>query len=246
MDKQQPIPTEFEEIELFLLQQMPAKEEEAFLARMSANADLKKRTEEMQLLFLGIQEAALEKKLPVFHKTLRASTNENEIGKYKLLPLKSWLVAASIVSIAALSVWAIWFKNGKEEKLFAQYFQPDPGLISAMGSTDNYVFDRAMIDYKTGNYSAAIKTWDSLQTVHPDNDTLTYFLGSAYLAMEQTGKAIPYLQTITSAKNSVFVKDANWYLALAFIKTGKPKEAIPLLIASEKKEKSEVLKELQN
>ena len=38
------------------------------------------------------------------------------------------------------------------QKLFAQFYQEDPGLITAMSSEGQYEFDRAMVDYKSGNY----------------------------------------------------------------------------------------------
>ncbi len=245
MNKHQHIPEEqLEEIERFLQHQMSPKETQSFLLRLSADAELEKSTNEMQLLVTGIQEASLQKKLAHFHEDLSPVSNIKKRGTATIITFKKALVAASIVGVIAVLGWLFLLKDTKEESLFAQYFQPDAGLISAMSTSDNYEFDRAMIHYKTGNYSAAIKTWDSLQTINPNNDTLNYFLGSAYLAKKEVGKAIPYMQKVSAAPNSFFVKDAHWYLGLALLKQGKKKEAIPFLKSSDHAQKDKLIQKL--
>lgn len=246
MNTEEQIPHELlEEIERFLNQQMPPVEKEAFLARVSANKELTKNLDEMQLIFLGIQEASLQERLVDFHKEIPHKLEQPKKKEGKLLPLKMWLVAASVVLIISICGWLIFFRQDKNEMLFTEYFQPDPGLVSAMSISENYYFDRAMVDYKTGNYEASIKTLDSLQRITPGNDTLNYFLGTAWLAKKQPGKAIDYLQKASALPNSVFIKDANWYLGLAHLKQGNKKEAIYFIQRSDHLQKEALLSGLK-
>ena len=104
--------------------------------------------------------------------------------------------------------------------MYSEYYKPDPGLITAMGVSDNYTFEKAMVDYKNGDYDKAIKGWLSLKSNQATNDTLDYFLGAAYQASGQYDTAIPYLEKIASEKENTFNKDACWYLGLALLRKG--------------------------
>jgi len=246
LDKDESITQEqLEEIERFLQQEMPVQEKQAFLARISVDIELKKKTGEMQLIFLGLQEASLQERLDDFHKGLTTGIKGQKLPAGKLLSMKRWLAAAALIGVIAVSALLIFFRASKEEALFAKYFQPDAGLISAMSTSDNYFFDRAMIDYKTGNYEAAIKTWDSLQAIQSNNDTLNYFLGSVYLATEQTDSAILYLQKVTASPEGFFTKDAYWYTGLALLKQKKIKESISYIEQSAHPQKDALLLRLK-
>lgn len=236
---------EFEEIERFILHQMEVEEEAAFIERLSADAGFRAKTEELKRLFIAIQENALESKLPAFHSSFNAD-NELTIKERPIFRIPSkWLVAASVILVLVFSLWWGIFRQTKPEKLFSKYYKPDPGIISVMGVSENYAFDHAMIEYKTGNYKAAIKAWDSLLVLQPANDTLNYFLGSAYLGDQQAVKAEVYLQKVTTTK-SVFVSDANWYLGMAFLKQGKEQDAIRYIERSGHPKKQEVLNKLND
>ncbi len=240
------IPPEiFEEIESYLLQDMTAEEQQAFTQKLTGNTLLQEQVHQVRLTIIGIKEQALSESLNGFHKELPKAETAT-IKKIKKTPLQRWLVAASI--LLALSVGGLWLYNRStpNEKLFATYFKPDPGLISAMSSTDNYVFDKAMIDYKTGSYQEAITAWQGLQKNDQQNDTLNYFIGVGFVALRNTKAALPYLQKVVAMPQSYFVKDAGWYLGLALIKEERLQEAIQILNDSEHPQKEQLLKELLN
>lgn len=237
-------PEEFETIERYILQQMPAEEYEAFTLRLENDEVVQTKVESVRLLLLGVQEVSLENKMKDFHTGLKISmAKKSSTGK--IISMKRWLVAASVFVIAGLGVLLFLNQSTKNEKLFAAYYKPDPGLISAMGTSDNYLFDRAMIDYKTEKYDSAIKAWENLLTAKPDNDTLNYFIGSAYMTKEKNDKAIAHFKKVISQTNSYFLKDAYWYTGLALMKDGKIKEAIPFIEKSEHQNKEALLLKLK-
>jgi tetratricopeptide (TPR) repeat protein len=114
-----------------------------------------------------------------------------------------------------------------------------------MSATDNYAFEKAMIDYKKGDYPAAIQAWDSLKKRQPANDTLNYFLGAAHLANKNHGQAVTYLKSVTASATSFFKGDAYWYLGLALLKEGKTEEARAAIQQSTNLNKKELLKKMQ-
>ena len=203
----------------YLLQQMSATEEQQFINDMQADPALAAAVEEQRRVILGIRRAAMENELSQFH----ATETQKPATVISFPARKLWMAAA----IAGLLVACFWlFRPGAaNQRLYTQYFKPDPGLLTAMGESDQYEFDKAMVDYKTGNYTAAITAWSKQLAVKPASDSLLYFIGVAELANDQAGKAIPYLEKTVAQKNSVFISDAYWYLALAWLKEQKPAEA---------------------
>jgi tetratricopeptide (TPR) repeat protein len=136
-----------------------------------------------------------------------------------------YLVAASFLLLLAMSAW--WFATQRpaHTKLFAAYFTPDPGLITPMSADADYMFYEAMVDYKLHDYDKAIPKWESLLPHKPDNDTLNYFIGVAELARGNADTAIPYLQFVSTQKESIFGDDAFFYLGMAHLKLGHLTEA---------------------
>lgn len=229
----------FDEAERFLRLQMSPEEAATFERRMLADDRLREQVEELRVMILGIQESALHDRLNDFHGALPVQMETRSKSK-------SWLAAASIVVIIGAA--ALWYlvPGNKNERLFSEYFHPDPGLMSAMGASENYVFDRAMIDYKTGKYDEAIKAWLTLQQSNPASDTLNYFIGAAYLAMKNSKTAQTYLQKVTGATGSVFADEANWYMGLALLKENERERALPYIQRSSHKEKETLIPKLQH
>lgn len=246
MDTQDPmLPEQIDDIERYLLHQMQPEEKWDFEKKLASDESLKKATDEMRLLLLGVQEATLSEKLDSFHKDIEAAQPVSIKKSVTLFSAKRLLLAASVIGIMILGACFLWLRKSETDRLFAQYFKPDGGLITAMGSTDNYAFDRAMVDYKTGNYDAAIRAWERLQTAQPASDTLNYFLGAAHLAANNAAGAIAYLQKVAIVPVSPFFYEANWYLGLCYLKEKNKKEAIGFIRKSNHPQKHALLAKLQ-
>jgi tetratricopeptide (TPR) repeat protein len=224
--------SQLEEIERFLQDEMDAEEEKHFLGRMEQDSVLQQQVEEIRLLMVAVGEAVLQQKMNLYHGQV-ATPERRSIGRSR------WLAAASVIIIILAA--AFWFSGSPRTKqLFTEYFVPDAGLITSMGTSDNYAFDRAMVDYKTGNYKAAIDAWQRL----PQSDSTRYFIASAHLAATNADSAIVYFEKILSRKESPFYDEANWYAGLALLRLNKPKEAIPFIKRSTHKKKNELLSKL--
>ncbi len=95
-----------------------------------------------------------------------------------------------------------------------------------MGNSTDYDFEKAMVEYKNGEYEKAFTAWNILLKQRPENDTLIYFTGVAAQAQEKDSIAINRLQQVVNNSKSTFYKDANWYLGLLYLKQGEPQKAI--------------------
>jgi tetratricopeptide (TPR) repeat protein len=246
MDTNYTISTEeFLSIEQYLLGESSAEERLAFENNMKANTSLANKVNEVKLLLAGIETASLQERLNAYHAGLKK--NHPQTGRSKVIMLnRKWLAVASIALLVAVSVWLLVLKENKYEKLYAAYYKPDPGLMSAMGIGDNYLFNKAMLDYKTGNYKKAIEEWDKLKSgAQQNNDTLNYFLGAAQQADGNSAAAIALLQSMANDDSKPFYRDACWYLGLALLKQGNTNQAISYIEKSGRPESPELINQLK-
>lgn len=235
---------ELASIEAYLLYKTNAAERLAFENKMTTDSNWAAKVSEVKLLLAGIETASLRERLDGYHANIKKNHAPQQRGQL-ISFRRRLLVAASIALLVAVSVWLYVSQGNKYEKLYATYYKPDPGLMSAMGVSDNYLFNKAMLDYKTGNYKKAIDQWSKLKTSTDQNDTLNYFLGVAQQADGDNEAAFLLLSLMAADTANPFYKDACWYTGLALLKQGKANEAIPYLEKSGRPESSELINQLK-
>ncbi|HMR93404.1 MAG TPA: tetratricopeptide repeat protein [Chitinophagaceae bacterium] len=231
---------ELELIESYLSGSLSAGELAIFEKRMEADALWREKVKEIQLLTAGIQESALQDALAHYHQPF-----QQKAPVVKMQWLKKAVAAAAVIVVLLAGTWWFLLRPSADEKLFSGHFRPDPGLPTTMGVSDNYIFDRAMVDYKTGDYRKAIAGWEQLLQQDPGNDTLNYFIGSALLADGEFEKSLSCFDTVIKSGGSAFLQEAHWYKALALIRIGRRPEAAALLQGTSRPEAQELIRKLQ-
>jgi tetratricopeptide (TPR) repeat protein len=83
---------------------------------------------------------------------------------------------------------------------------------------------------RAGDYQASLPILQRLQRQEPRSPDLNFFLGEAYLRLEQPDKALPSLET--AARLDPQLLPARASLGLALMRLGRPAEAIPHLAAA--------------
>lgn len=235
---------ELESIEAYLRGEITAEQKKNFDTKIDNEALWASKVQEVRLLLTGIEAASLQERLDGYHAVLKK--NHPPLKKAKLFSInRKWLVAAAVSLLVAVAGLVYFFADNRHQKIYANYYKPDPGLMSAMGIQDNYVFNKAMLDYKTGQYKKAIAAWGTLKNSTAANDTLQYFLGAAQQADGNTAAAQALLQSIAADSTKPFYKDACWYLGLALVKQGDIDKAIPYIEKSERPESAELMHQLK-
>lgn len=236
---------ELENIEAYLLGTMSIDQQHAFEASMHTNEEWRKKVDEVKLLLAGIETVSLKERLDVYHEKIRQSQPVVE-NTGRIIPIhRRFWVAAAVLLLTVVSVWWYTQRETKLERLYNAYYKPDPGLMSAMGIGDNYLFNRAMLDYKTGNYKRAIEQWSQLQQTARHNDTVNYFLGVAEQAGGNGEAAIALLASVASDTARSFYKDACWYMGLALLKKGNVKDAVLYLQKSSRPESTDLINQIK-
>lgn len=208
-----------ETVEQYYNNTLPNENRIIFEEKLQNDAEFKTQVEDLKMLFLGIESQSLKEQIDLFHEEI---PQIKKTTKVRFLQFAKMGIAAAII----IAIGLFWMHNNPtNEQIYANHFTPDPGLPTTMSTTANYTFCDGMVNYKQGNYKSAIAKWSALEQKSPDNDTLQYFLGVAYLAENNTKKAIPYLKTTVKNAKSLFFEDATFYLGLAYLKEDNVSEA---------------------
>ena len=204
-----------ESVEKYLNNTLSADELKKFETQLEEDSNFKSQVEDIKTFLLAIESQSLKEKLDVFHKDVTKTIPQESVSKVYTLNFKKLAVAAVII----ISVGSFWFLNqNSNTKLYANYFTPDPGLATTMSQNSNFEFYDAMVNYKQEKYQIAIEKWKKIYNTKPENDTLNYFLGVAYMANKNESAAIKYLENVTALVNTNFKNDAYYYLGLAYLK----------------------------
>jgi len=217
--------TELDLIDKYLLDELSPEQTNSFNEKIQKDKDWLTKVEDTRLMVAGIQETILEKRMDDFHEEL--ISEKKQVAKDKVFKLNTrWVVAASVLITASVLAGLLLTKQNKFQTLYSNYYTPDPGLLTAMGSSDNYSFEQGMVDYKNGEYKKAILAWDNLLLANPDSDTLHFFLGVSNQALGNELVAKKHLEYIVKDSALSFYSDACWYLGLLHLKQKETQPAI--------------------
>ena len=230
-----------ETFERYLMDQMGDQERSRFLENLEQDAQLMHQFKEFKALFHSVEETALRESMESFHSELESPSKK--ITKGRDFPI--YKIAAVITVLVAMGLWFLYQKD-PNEKLYQEYFTADPGLPTVMGNSSNYAFYEAMVDYKQGHYKTAISKWQQLWAAKKDNDTLNYFLGSAYLADGEATKAISFFDRVVENEQASFKNEAAFYQGLAHLKNGNPQAALKSLEKAQDEKSRELIKKLKD
>ena len=237
-------PELFENIDRYVAGKMNGKERMLFEARMKNDSELVSKVEEHRKLIFGVEEYSIRKEINSIHSEF---FNNRKQPVYKSIfnqSARTFLMVASFLLLVAIGGYLLFFQKSYNERLFDANFTPDPGLPTVMSNTGEFEFYDAMVDYKRGNYQLAIQKWEEILMDKPQNDTLNYFLGMAWLAKNNEDKAINYLTKTLKTNNSVFESDTHFYLGLAYLKNDEIKKSIDSFKQSNNKQSQQILDKL--
>ncbi len=241
---------QFERIEKFLLNELSDREKREFEEELKQSKSLNERVEQIRTMIQAIEREGMHDKIDQFHKNTIEVKDGKKHKKDKpdfTIPRSiTFLVAASVLILIGFGLFRLLLPSLNNEKIFSEFFEPDPGLITPMSAKSDYLFYDGMINYKLTDYETAISKWEALNVQFAGSDTLNYFLGVAHLALENDEQAIEYLQKALQTPDNEFIHETRYYLGLAYLKQGKTNEAIKLFEESEIAESKLVLDKLNN
>lgn len=182
----------------------------------------------------------------------------SEYDKRKInIPKKtlSYVLAASvaIMILAGCLYMALMPGMLADQRLFSMYYEPyeKAGNIRSASDALNDALEIGMNKYDNKNYQEAEEIFKNILVHDGKNMLVRLYAGICHLELENYDKAVESFNIIIDDGDNLFVENAEWYLALGYLKNSKTEKAKAQLekIVTENgfyKEKStEILKKMK-
>ena len=171
------------------------------------------------------------------NKALKAQLNEihnrviPEAAKPKVCQLStgSWLaIAASIALLILAGYFLLGPASNTSDNLFAAHYERFEWDAETRSTQTDELQQLTQL-YNSQNTREFLQAAENGQWSPAQNPQLALALGSSYLEEGQYEKAVQYFETASA--NTLFQSEAQWYLALTYLKQEKTSEATELLQA---------------
>lgn len=200
-------------------------------------------------LHKGLQEAIADADLRLFEERIKegeAIYFAKQSRKKRRLFLGGLSLAAALAFLFAINMLLPGRPSGAE--LYGEYFTPyqAPSVFRSeklSGLDEDLMLGLAA--YKRGSYGPAIGHFSDFLTQHPDIEVAYLLRGVCYLNLDSTDRAQQDFEVLRKDGESLFVEQANWYLALSLVREERWEEARELLEKlSQKPEAGQLLRRL--
>jgi hypothetical protein len=171
--------------------------------------------------------------------SLETDTEIEKVNEPVILPyertgkgLKRTLLVRYI-SLAAAAVFGLFFlvrtlaPSSDPVKLYNKYYTPYeivPTVTRGNSTAVNDIFPQSVEKYRSGDYKSASASFTAMLSEDPASVAPRFLLGLSYMAMNDFDNAVTELDKIAGNSNT-YQKEANWYLALTYLKKGEIEKA---------------------
>jgi TolA-binding protein len=132
------------------------------------------------------------------------------------------------LSAAAIFGAALLFKSlhpVNPQKLFSSYYEPFIAVSPVVrGINSNDLYISGINSYKAGDYKNAELAFEQSANTNPSMGSPVFFLGLTALETGDYNEAIKDLNSVIKEAGA-YSKEAEWYLGLAYLKTGNKEKA---------------------
>jgi len=169
----------------------------------------------------------LREKLNVIHEMVDPEPNRKKIKKTFS---ENWvgIAAASAVILVAIGFLLSNSINPARtaEELFDQHYEPYIVPTNYRSATDiNNVFHMALVEYGNQDYQKALQLFEKVLFEDESRMDVTLLTGISNLEIENYNKANNSFTKVIDQNDNLFIEQAEWYLALCYLKTGEQEKA---------------------
>jgi tetratricopeptide (TPR) repeat protein len=212
----------YEQIERYLADEMAPGERADFTMMLTTDAALKEEV----ALHEGVQTLSRRE---AFLQNLSAAAKDHfavdsaQTGSGRRLLY--WSIAAAVVLLAAVGIFVLQQPaRSSSHELYTAYFTPYE-VPTALRSEGSLYADadarQAFSLYSQKDYAGAIPFFSkALEHAPGGNSLLVLSRGICYLAAGDTRRAEQDFQEVIGDSNSLFTDQAQWYLALTYLRAG--------------------------
>jgi tetratricopeptide (TPR) repeat protein len=169
----------------------------------------------------------LREKLNVIHEMVDPEPERKRI-KRTLSGNWAGIAAASAVILVAIGFLLSNFINPVQtaEELFDQHYEPYIVPTNYRSAAEiNIVFHKALVEYGNQDYQKALQLFEKVLVEDESRMDVTLLTGISNLEIENYYKANNSFQKVINHNDNLFIEQAEWYLALCYLKTGEQEKA---------------------
>lgn len=178
-----------------------------------------------------INHAIADKKLMTFTEQLEEAYLEVEknspVRKYNPVLLGS--VVASVL-VGAFILLNVVQQGQSNQKIFEKYYKPYESTMTfrSSGSEQDNDLNIAMKKYQNGDYKGALVLFEKILKEDPSKVGLNFYSGISHMEEKNYDNAGNSFNKVIENKYSLYFEQAEWYLALCYLITGKDDNAAAL------------------
>jgi len=138
------------------------------------------------------------------------------------------IAAASVVVLIAVGFLLsnVIIPAQTTEELFDQYYEPYVVPTNYRSATEiNNVFHKALVEYGKKDYQKALLLFEKVLIEDESRMDVTLLTGISNLEIENYINADISFQKVIDHNDNLFIEQAEWYLALCYLKTGEQEKA---------------------
>ncbi len=210
-----------EQIERYLAGELPAKERASFEEQMAADPELSEAVDRVKdsLQIIDIAGAHdLRQELRSIHEEIEHEKKGTNPWRY-LLPLAASII---LVCLAYIGFWPT--DKADHQTFFATYHEVyrSPMNLRQDNPAFNRIWQEAIQAYDEGDYPAALPKFREISNAGKGMSYLgSFYAGQCLLSMDSSSAAVVAFQKVLQTDND-YREQARWYVALCYLKQGKP------------------------
>lgn len=223
-------------IDLYLLDKLSPQERKDFEEEMLRDNELHKEVIIMQRIMTGFERKGETEAIEAIHNMSEEQVKSiiaDEEGKYKQPKQpakKTWLfsVIAGVAASVALLLYIGFQPKYSSEELYNSFYAPFayeyiPSRGGTLNDNQEHLMKQAIAEYNQESYVKALALFDSITTNINAGKVPEEVIFYIALCMAQTDKenlALEKMESIASLNDAEFKDDAQWNLALLYLKLG--------------------------
>ncbi len=217
-----------EKIEKYLEGELQSEQKE-FEALLDKDEDLKK----LVALNREIDAAIAQKEVMALRTQLEKIADKYQKHKPIVRKLSTnkltWIATAAAITAFAVS-FLIFQGNNSNQQIFDTYYSSFQNFETVRGlPASSSAYNEGIASFKQNEYNKAIRSFENILLLEPDNNLVRLYSAMAYLETDNTNNAIEHLNIIIESQDVFYLEHAQWYLGLAYIKSGKTSDAKRIL-----------------
>lgn len=219
------MPTTSDYIEEYLNHQLSEEERERFDEKLKSYKDFAHEVKEQTMFFNSFDEMQAQELLLRFGNIEQEleGGKENQFGFPVYL---KWAAAVAVLAVVSLVVYLNISNSNKD--LFLAYYTTYPNVESPVSRSETGG-ENVWRLYEKGDYKQAYQLFEQALIIDSQDLASQFYLGICALELNRLTVAEEAFAKVASDKEGAYFEQAQWYLALTYLKAGKQQKVIRTL-----------------